>query len=617
MIRIHTRTVLTASIASILCGPFGVAENAPSGAKPITTAATVGNEQSNFSYVKGAFDHRTAGKNMIVFSSSLGLVKKTVKKVSSYVSDHRAIFSQEVNSVLGEPHYTVTKAGPLKKITTLPVPLPDPIPAPKGSTPPADPTLIPLDSFVYNSDEESLNLIGHGALPSQLFFHAPGKGIYVIKNGASAGVVRVETVDAPTVPGALKNPGSRYDNTDDEKTQQSRYVFGALVPTKNKKGYEPFLSSGGGAAILDDIETGTDLGSNPYDFTTFGDASGGTSYKTVYFLTNPDQGATTTASLWRLTVHAEGKKLVYSATQAAGQTNLTTPHFPAGAGGPVFPLASDPTYPHLATDGAFLFLSKKANAADTFNSLYISPDIRDIENAQFTFDSTPVALAGGGNVTDASDFVPKPINENVTAFVSTEHSSGHRLFTAYAAIAGTAAFTDETKSILDPTSIVGTESGEEFFYIATYSGVTYAIGDNTLNSDNVSNLTGGHSPYALTDQSGALLTNIKELVNIGDIIFLVADGKVNGSLTADVLWKYDSGNLNGGDYKAEPVLSETGSAAVIGAHNLGGFAESAGVSDRRLYFTAPIDSAHNSEYRPVDKHNTPIDAGTKPWVYSF
>jgi hypothetical protein len=614
---IHVCRVLASSIASIVICSASLGETAPTGAKPITTAATVGNEQSDFFYVKGAFDHHTAGKNMIVFSSSVGLAKKTVKKVSSYVADKRVLFSQEVNSVLGEPNFTVTKAGPLKKVTTLAIPLPAPIADPKGSTPPVDPEITPLDSFVYNSDDESIDLIGKGALPSQLFFHAPGKGIYVIKNGASAGIVRAETATAPTVPGALKNPGSRYDNTDSEKTLQSRYVFGALVPTKNKMGYEPFVSAGGAAATLDDIETGENLGSNPYDFTTFGDADDGNLYKTVYFLTNPDDGATTTPSLWRLTVHSEGKKLIYSATQAAGQTNLTSPHFPAGDGGPVFPSSSDPTYPHLATDGAFLFLSKKASPADSFNSLYISPDIRDIQNAQFTFESNPVSLQSGGNVVDASDFAPKPVNENITAFVSTEHSSGHRLFTAYFATADSAAFTDGTGSILNPTSIVGAESGEEFFYIATRNGIQYAIGDDTLNSSNTSNLTGGASPNALTDQSGALLTNIKELVNIGDIIFLVADGKVSGDPVADALWKYDAGNLDSGDYQAEPVLSETGSAPVIGAHNLGGFAESAGVSDRRLYFTAPIDSTHNSEYRPLDKHRNPIDAGTKPWVYEF
>ncbi len=583
----------------------------------MTTDAAVGNEQSNFSYVKGAFDHRTAGKNMIVFSSSLGLQATTIKKVSAFTADHRAIFSQAVNSVLGAPNYTVTKAGPLKKITTLSIPLPAPIADPKGSTPPADPTLIPLDGFAYNSDEESINLTSKGALPSELFFHAPGKGIYDIKSGAMAALVRPETATASTVPGAMKNPGSRYDNTDGGSTQQFRYVFGASVPNKNMKGYEPFLSPGKGASLLADVEPGKDLGSNPYDFTTFGDANGVTLYKTVYFLTNPDAGATTTPSLWRLTVKTEGKKLIYGATQAAGQTNLTTPHFPAGAGGPVFPAASDPTYPHLATDGAFLFLSKKASSGDAFNSLYISQDIREIHNAQVAFESDPVPLQSGGNVIDASDFVPKPVNGNATAFVSTEQSSGHRFFTVYFATADSAAYTDGTKSLLNPTSIVGVEDGEEFFYIASHNGVQYAIGDNTLNSLNTSNLTGGASPNALTDQSGALLTNVKELVSIADIIFVVADGKVNGTTTADALWKYDSGDLDSGNYKAEPVLSEKGSAPVIGAHNLGGFAESSGVSDRRLYFTAPIDSTHNAEYRPVDKQKDPVDAGTKPWVYAF
>ena len=550
----NLRQILTSSIALLLTHA-AFAETNPAGAEPITVAASAGNEQRDF------FLMHSGNFERVVFSS---LVKQ-IKKAGVVVSDQRAFFQQPIYTVNNSgvvEYFAVSRPAPLKKMITLTVPT--------GTT---------FKDFVYNADG------GGTRPPSEEFFYVPTKGIYVAKAGTSISIIRPETAAVHVVPGALKDAGNSYADTD--HTMQSRYVFGAKVP---RKGFEPLMASSSAkdTVLLKDIETAVNVGSNPFDFV-------GVNH-TVFFLTNPDTGGAGSPSLWQLTVDTTTSKPKYSAAIVEQGAGLADPHLYGG--------------------GFDLFLSTMAGS-DNFHTLFVSTDGVNLNQIEVVDEN--------GDPIDGAGHEPEQITINIklgqgeTGYTSLD-TSNNRRFTQYSDTNAASTFTDASATLTNPTLI--TSTGNYFYYSALFGGTTYLIRD-TPGGNGHSNLTDTDgSPDALTDEDGNFLTNPSEIVfvhnpdptdpdtAIGELYF-TADVTRNNVTSTGLLFQFDP---NANDNIATTVKTNT-HVEVKGAHNLSRVANG---QIFRLYFCAPVNTTENSEYLPLDRQHKAIQAdfGTKPWVYA-
>lgn len=553
--------ILTASIA--LAGTISQAEN-PIDAQPIglldkkTYAGN--NDQSDFYYLRGPKKNDTVAK--VLFTAKV----KTLKNGDV----QRALFVQNIQGgPFGQStYYLINSEAPIKKLATY--------------TLKADEK---LDSFIYSYNQED-EVKNHHA---RLYYHVPGKGLYVTEGGGAPKIIRPESskdTSTKIISGAVRLPKAAPDGGD--IFFQSRIFFAAKDA---KKGREVFVSSGSASStkLLKDINTASKTGSDPDQFCVSGPHN---SDQQVFF-TAKNPAAGDTYQLWSISNPSEVKKKpVYDAVLfTSGPTALTgKPENLVGGGFGIFftappPTGGTPVLWHLPAGGSP-------------NDLKWYPEV--LNPADLTLPTN------AGNV-------------SFMTFSAQETVGGERYFVRWNSGGGSGSSVTFLKKVgsdpstTTPLQIVNAGNSYNYF-IGKYNGnnLTYLIKHGVASANDLQTVSvNGDFPINIREVCPVMSKTVQdEPVGSGGYVYFTGDLPNVGN---GILMRIPSSST---DAEAEIVpISKDANTPVFGAVNLHAATDNGTPGFLRLYFSAPVSTTVNSDYFPTSGlPSTVTDLGTKPWV---
>ncbi len=282
------RHILSASILFLGLSQLSYGDLDSFPAQPVTLSAAVGDEQSDFFFTQTFGGYYVAFTGVSPLKGKAGLTKEA-----------RSLFTVKISDGINNYFTTVTKASPLKKVSTFKVA--------KGTV---------FDSFS--------NALLNATTTNREIFHVPGLGVYMTTSGKHPSLLRAESATAPITGVAVRYPENSPKDLSDP-TQQFRVIIGAK---DKKKGLEPFQSSGTGPStkLLKDIVAGAN-GSNAQQFITAADE--------VYFAaTDPaSDPAAPALGVYYVTASAGSKSPTYSAAELPGSAVDSLSNLTGGAAG--------------------------------------------------------------------------------------------------------------------------------------------------------------------------------------------------------------------------------------------------------------------------------------------
>lgn len=478
-------------------------------------------------------------------------------------AEQRALFVQELEFItpaLDVLHFfQVAKESPLKRIGTFTVG--------KGTR---------FDSFLPTTDTA-----GNAALArprfDQMFFHVPGRGLFVTEGGGTPKVVRAENKNDPSAgikAGVLRL--SDYVSNNPDVTLQSRLFFGAK---DGKKGFEPFIYGGTAAKVLKDINPAAKGGSDAAEFAALGPQN---ATQHVFFTAkDPVDGM---YQLWLVLLSYDAKnRPVYDATP-----------FTFGAGA----LQGKPE--HLIANESDLFFAAPLTAGGTPVLWHLAQD----QNI------SPAGLEHFDSLLDPQQLTLNTKNAAYSRLVLTVNDGGARHYARWSSfddavtiLSGAGGATDKVKN---PTLI--TDAGEFFYFAADWEGDTDAstfLIQHDPADDSLAYVMNSNTAYPFNIREICVVTS--QGVQGDGTLYFTGDYFDGVNVTRNVLMKKPA---NDGSTACEFVFTAQ-MHPVIGAKNLRAVVD-AGSGIFRLYFSAPVNSTTNAEFIPANSAIT--NFGTKPFV---
>jgi|GEM_PF-3878191 len=551
--------ILTASIALVSSAAF--AEDTivahPIGLLDKKTYAG-NNDQSNFYFTRGPVKKQESSK--LLFTAKV----KTAKNGD----EQYGLFVQNIDKFTDQGYVgfsDINSDAPIKKLATYTFK--------SGFVGPK------FDGFFYADNGLSEGRTRHYP---RIYFHIPGKGLYVTEGGGAPKIIRPESAKdiagTKVIFGAVRLPEYAPDGPDIEL--QSRIFFAAKDASK---GREVFISSGSAATtkILEDIYTAKKVGSEPDQFCTAG--PGNESQRVYFSAKNPNDGDS--YQLWAIgNPTVVKKKTVYDA-------------IPVTTGASALPGKPE----NLIGNGFDVFFTCPLSAGGTPVLWHMNADGTGLESYPNALDPQNLTLP------------TKSPNFSFLTFSAVEN--GVRYFARWSSGLGSGATVTLLKTVPGDAAVTYnpqkiTNAGNNYNYFAgTYAGdnAVYLIKHGTAGANDLQTvIVGGVYPKNIGEICSVIrYDQFGEPIGSGGVVYFTGDLAGVGN---DILMKIDAD----GTTAAASVVTNTNGLPIVHARNLHAVASQDGPGFDRLYFTAPINSDVNGSYIP--QGSTITDFGTKPWV---